>query len=382
MFRVVVFLAFFVTAVPSPCQENAPLARAYQEASASPESDKSVKAALQWIANHQLPDGGWSFDLAKCPKCRAECSQGGRLTDARIAPTALALWAMFRGRQTPERGDHQQCVATALKFLLDRARKGKDGWSFVEDSAPFDSHALAMIMLCEAYNTGFWELRDMKPTVQQTVSYGLSIQNPDGGWGPQESDLVSTAWYMLALERHHVSGMDIPQDNVKRFVKYIDSIRIEAESGDKLLSRKTDRSRTTAAFRFCQVFSGKAFEAPVMKAIDVLADQGYSRGDMICNLFAGETLILHGTNRLHQDVRWRRWNVNLRDWLVAQQLKEGHEGGSWVPDQSLPEGAAGGRLYSTAITALILETYYVTRWCNCGRGAHRGNPPEEEDFPE
>lgn len=379
MFRTVLFLTFFLTAIPSFCQEKTTLDRAHREASASLESYKSVKAALQWIANHQLPDGSWSFNLAECPKCQGKCSKGGRLTDARLVPTAIALWAMFRGLQTPERGDHQQCVAKGLEFLLERARKEETGWSFVEESGPFDSHALVTIMLCEAYNTGCWELDDMKPTVQQAVSYGLSIQNPDGGWGRQKSDIVSTAWYTLALLRYR-SRFAIPGDNGKRLLNYLNSMHAESGSGDALRSRKSDHRRTTAAGLFCQIPSGNAFNAPVKKAIDILADRGHAKDDMIYNLFAGETLILHGTNRLYQDRRWRRWNVNLRDWLVAQQVKEGHEGGSWVFNPSLPEALAGGRLYSTAMATLILETYYVPRWCNCGRGAHRGNA--DEDFPE
>jgi hypothetical protein len=287
---------------------------------------------------------------------------------------------MFRGSQTPERGDHQECVAKGLAFLFGQARKEGNRWAFVEESAPFDSHALVTILLWEALNTGCWELRDMRPTVERTVSYAVSIQNPDGGWGRPKSDVVSTAWYALASIRYW-SGVDLPEESRKRLVKYLNSIQVGGEPGHAEHSRETAHRRALAARLFCQIPSGNAFKAPVKKAIDLLADQGHSKDDMIYNLFAGETLILHGTNRLYQDTRWRRWNVDLRDWLVSQQVNRGHESGSWAPNQSLPEGLAGGRLYSTAMATLILETYQVPRWCNCGRGAHSIASPDG-DFPE
>jgi hypothetical protein len=266
-----------------------------------------------------------------------------------------------------------------VRFLLDRARKDDNGCAFVEESAPFDSHALVTNLLCEAMNGAWWDVDDMREATEQTVRYALSIQNPDGGWGRPRSDLVSTAWYALAWVRYGFR-VRIPEENGKRLVKYFNSIRTESEAGDVMRSHKIAHRRAVATGLFCQIPSGKGYSAPVKNAIDILAERGYATDDMIYNLFAGETLILHGTNRLDQDARWRRWNVNLRDWLVAQQIKEGHESGSWAPNWSLPEPLAGGRLYSTAMAALILETYYVPRWCNCGRGAHQGN--DQDDFPE
>jgi hypothetical protein len=54
---------------------------------------------------------------------------------------------------------------------------------------------------------------------------------------------------------------------------------------------------------------------------------------------------------------WKRWNARMRDQLVNSQAKEGHESGSWFMLD--PHGAGpGGRLYSTAMAAMVLEVYY------------------------
>ena len=54
-------------------------------------SEKAVARALKWLANHQLADGGWSFNHASCEACRGACRNPGRLEGARNAATALAL---------------------------------------------------------------------------------------------------------------------------------------------------------------------------------------------------------------------------------------------------------------------------------------------------
>ena len=53
---------------------------------------------------------------------------------------------------------------------------------------------------------------------------------------------------------------------------------------------------------------------------------------------------------------WVRWNEALRTTLVNSQRKEGPLSGTWDPDTVW--GGYGGRIYSTALSALCLEVYY------------------------
>jgi hypothetical protein len=41
------------------------------------DTEQAVDRALKWIALHQMPDGGWSFDFKQCPSCQGRCSHGG-----------------------------------------------------------------------------------------------------------------------------------------------------------------------------------------------------------------------------------------------------------------------------------------------------------------
>jgi hypothetical protein len=53
---------------------------------------------------------------------------------------------------------------------------------------------------------------------------------------------------------------------------------------------------------------------------------------------------------------WERWNAGLKPLLLAAQEGTGSHAGSWPPIDRWSQ--FGGRLYTTATAALILETYY------------------------
>ncbi|MEE9602336.1 MAG: hypothetical protein V3V75_03460, partial [Thermoguttaceae bacterium] len=41
-------------------------------------SEKAVRGGLRWLAAHQLPDGGWSFDHTLSPMCGGKCKNPGK----------------------------------------------------------------------------------------------------------------------------------------------------------------------------------------------------------------------------------------------------------------------------------------------------------------
>jgi hypothetical protein len=68
---------------------------------------------------------------------------------------------------------------------------------------------------------------------------------------------------------------------------------------------------------------------------------------------------------------WRKWNDEMQDVLLKTQRKIGDdqggcEDGSWDPIGEW--GAAGGRVYSTAMGALTLEVYYRYERAKGGQG--------------
>src|SRR5436190_480396 len=54
---------------------------------------------------------------------------------------------------------------------------------------------------------------------------------------------------------------------------------------------------------------------------------------------------------------WNRWNEVMRAAVLAAQTKTGNERGSWSSSGDR-WGSHGGRLYTTCLSILTLETYY------------------------
>ena len=55
--------------------------------------------------------------------------------------------------------------------------------------------------------------------------------------------------------------------------------------------------------------------------------------------------------------QWERWNARLQSALLPLQRRDGGPlAGSWDPDPVW--GGHGGRVYSTALSAMTLEVYY------------------------
>jgi hypothetical protein len=78
----------------------------------------------------------------------------------------------------------------------------------------------------------------------------------------------------------------------------------------------------------------------------------------------------------YQGKPWRKWNAVMRDQLTKTQARDGHERGSWGGEAADVGAGRGGRLYTTALSALILETYYRHPWI------YRKLKPEVENQDE
>jgi len=83
-----------------------------------------------------------------------------------------------------------------------------------------------------------------------------------------------------------------------------------------------------------------------------LGQLGPSSKDAVYNLHV--TLLLRSLG----DSVWDTWNRQMRDRLVNSQTKSGDEAGSWWQPDDV-RAAFAGRLFQTALNAMILEVYYL-----------------------
>jgi hypothetical protein len=109
-------------------------------------------------------------------------------------------------------------------------------------------------------------------------------------------------------------------------------------------------SATTAIGLLGRMQLGWKKDNPALeRGVAWLAEQGPAKSNVYYNYYATEVM-WHW-----QGPEWEKWNGKMRELLVGSQADQGHEEGSWFFGGHLAGDSRGGRLYHTAMSALILE---------------------------
>ncbi len=383
----------------------------------SAESEQAVELALAWLAEHQCPVGGWSFDHRLGP-CQGRCANPGMaMAKAVNGATGMALLPFIDHGNTHQIGPYRQNVAAGLQFLI--ARIGKDG-ALWEQGGTMYSHALGLMALCEDLRidgeasghstvfpsrlsagkqsirpansrarpsantkTGRQTLQQQKEQQQRELLdrlvpvaaskalwFALAGQDPRGGgwrYDPRrpDSDISVTGWHVMALHSATAVGLAIPARTSTGVTTLLDSL--EGDYGAIYGYRRSAAEATPARSSIgllCRVYTGWS-RPQLQHGVELLAAAGPSENDMYYNYYG--TLLLHH----YGGPLWDDWNRKLRDYLIKTQSHNGHETGSW----SFPpchSNAVGGRHFDTCMACLILETYYRSK------PAYTSTKPPEE----
>ena len=328
-------------------------ARLLAEAGGTEGSEQAVARALEWLAAHQFPDGSWSFNHQLAPNCRGQCGNPGELADARVGATALALLPFLGAGQTHRQGKYRQQVQAGLYYLVNRMKVGAEGGSLFEPGGNMYSHGLAAIALTEAY--AMTRDKGLYGPAQQALNFICYAQDPvGGGWRyqpRQPGDTSVVGWQLMALKSGHMAYLRVPPITIQRASRFLDSV----QANDGANYGYTDPGSgpgTTAIGLLCRMYLGWPKDHPALeRGVRWLAERGPSKTDMYYNYYATQVL-----RHMEGDL-WKKWNGEIRDWLVNTQVREGHERGSWWVNGG-HQTDKGGRLYVTCMATMILEVYY------------------------
>ncbi|MCR9115631.1 MAG: terpene cyclase/mutase family protein [bacterium] len=312
-------------------------------------SEAAVAAALKWIAEHQYPDGGWSFDHSR-GSCAGQCRNAGTMAEARRGATAMALLPFLGAGQTHLEGDYKETVRRGLLYLISQQKS--DG-SFHEGGGRMYSHGLAAICMTEAY--AMTHDRDLERPAQASLNFITAAQDPvGGGWRyspKQAGDTSAVGWQIMALKSGHMGYLVVPPNTVKGATAFLDSV--SQESGAYYgYTGPGKGSATTAVGLLCRMYLGWKQDNPALeRGVQYLDKTGPSATNMYFNYYATQVMRQYGGDP------WEKWNNKMRDQLVNSQEKKGHENGSWYFNGG--HGAThGGRLYNTSMSTMTLEVYY------------------------
>jgi hypothetical protein len=316
----------------------------------SKETEQAVAAALAWLAKHQMPDGGWSFDHALA--VGGVGSNGGTMPQARNAATGLVLLSMLGAGHTHKSGEYQDQIQRGLGYLGNRMKVQKDrSGSLNEADGAMYSHGIATQALCEAY--AMTKDKSLHVPCQMALAFIIRGQHPGGGWGYKPKDSGNTpvtGWHLTALKLGSAAGLQPPATTFTQTAKFLDAVQYDG--GAKYGHDKPGGTETTAAIGLLsRIYLGwPRDQVALERGVQNLGAMNPAKKPMYFNYYATQLLQNYGGEP------WDKWNTSVRNHLLSNQATAGTATGSWYISDK--HSGPGGRLWCTALASLILESYY------------------------
>lgn len=385
--------------------------RASLSKSGPSQSDPVVDQGLNWLARHQLADGGWAFEH-RVGDCRAQCPNPGDLLNARVAATGFALLPFLGAGHSHLEGPYRRTVAGGLRYIM--ANQGPRG-GMVEKGGQMYGHGIATLALCEAFGVA-----DQKAAAQEAEGGGepdyngkkadgteltpeekkalerqkkfdkairvdpkalrdaarraagviITAQHPEGGWRyyPGEAgDMSVVGWQIMALASAQQAGFGFNRATRDRAFNFLRLCGGDLQ-GDQHYGGVPTRfsylpavhekgapkvtQATTAIGLLSMIYLGVHPQHPGMEvAVQRLLQQGPNAGDMYYTYYANQVMYQHG------GAPWDQWKQRMDQLLLQSQAKGGHMDGSWFLGGD-HGSQKGGRVYCTVMALLCLEENY------------------------
>ncbi|MCC6574454.1 MAG: terpene cyclase/mutase family protein [Planctomycetes bacterium] len=359
-----------------------------------------VKAALEWLKDHQNNLGFWSAtrfsDDTKRTNARktynVEFVNVGQAKgdigwdqSVDIGLTGMALLAFVGAGFDHKQGEYKEACRRAVMYI--RGQQSPDGCYGAKDDEHFMyNHAICAMAMAEAFGLSGDNL--LKGPAENAVRFILQAQNPGLGWRygvrPGVNDSSVTGWMVLALKSCKMAGLEF--DTTQCYAdaaKWLDSVTAPYSGYPK--TGYNEPAGNNARLRAAQDYENN----PSMDAINIMSmlfmnqpgkdskNRDLQAQAKACHEFlpAWEQKKIdyyywyYASLALFQmgDTYWKKWDDAMSKVLMAHQrgFIEGDKGsnkdtldehGSW--DSVDAWGTAGGRVYSTAINCLTLEAHY------------------------
>lgn len=338
-------------------------------------TEATVFLGLDWLKRHQNDDGRWdSDDFSKLCK-KGKCGDPGR-KGYDTALTGLALLAYLGAGHTQLSGHFKETVYKGLFWLKKVQRKNG---SF---PGTMYSIGIASFAVAEAYYlTRDCRIRQM---VRKAVRFICRAQKPYSAWRyrarPVDADTSITGWQVMALASARMAPeIHVPLQNLIWAGQFIEGVSTVDKKGkrtgfaryllegsygpeEKEAPKASGGSPATAAVAaYCRLLLGEPLKSEAIeKSNDYLGPKfprilpqkhrQYSQQNRYYWYYG--LLFMFQTGGKW----WKRWNHELVRILVSEQHRAGCLRGSFPPNRHW--GNAGGRIYSTTLSVLMLEVYY------------------------
>lgn len=316
-------------------------------------TEAAVARGLHWIAEHQNPNGSWSFDH-RGGACQGRCGNPGRLSRDSKGATALALLPFLGAGQTHKDGKYKKNVLAGLEYILSHAN---DTGHYTEPGGRMYSHGLCAITLCEAY--ALTKDRGLRKPAQKAIDFIAYAQDEKGGgwrYSPKQAgDTSVMGWQIMALQSGRAAGLEVPAITLSRANAYLDKAEWNNSGRYSYQPGGSPSPAMTAEGLLCRMYLGSSRnQNRLIQGVNYLARNrppNRKRPDLYYLYYASQVFHHVGGKQ------WEDWNYYMRESLLNAQVTSGHAYGSFQPGGNSHDNA-GGRLYVTALSVCCLEVYY------------------------
>ncbi|KAA3609585.1 MAG: hypothetical protein DWQ01_09655 [Planctomycetota bacterium] len=355
-------------------------------------TEAAVKDALQWLADHQTPDDGywdcdefWLYD--KYPDEPPSDGPGSPVND--VGCTGLSLLAFLGHGSTMSRGEYSQQVRDGVRWLKENQL---DSGLFGDEvgNPTLYNHSIATMAMCEAY---YFSNRSplLAKNVKGAIKVIVNSRNPYNAWRYSlepngDNDSSITGWMVFALKTAEDGRIKVPKDVYEGADNWFTEMTnpangrtgyslAEGGKGSRPARKRIYLERfppekseaLTAVALLCRIFmydssnikrwqqheNWETLKQQADLMMETLPEWDEEGGSIDLYYWYYATFALNQIG----DPYWKTWKKAIEKAMLGSQRKDGNFKGSWDP-QVAAWGHEGGRVYTTAIGALILEVYY------------------------
>lgn len=303
-------------------------------------TEEAVGRALDWFQKTQEPDGRWAI----------EKYGGERGHDIGASGFALLCYMGWGSKHT-EAGKYQATVAKCVAWLVKQVKKDGNAMG----AGTMYDQGIATLALSEAY--GLTKDTNLVESVTNAVGFIVRAQNRNtGGWRYQPGEGGDTSvlgWQLMALKSAQMAGIEVPQATLDLAGKWLTSVGGGEQGGLYGYQGKDHSPAMAAEAMFCRQLLGSGSTNPAMRETASYLNTSLPKKDQVDFYYwYYGSLALHQ----HQGPIWEEWNRMMKEILIALQLKDGQNSGSWEPVGKY--GDRCGRVVASAMATLTLEVYY------------------------
>ncbi len=325
--------------LPSPLAGRSPAYRTniLKQIPRGAETERSVTNSLQWLKNHQQPDGSWT---GQDP----------------AAMTGLALLAYLAHGETPASPDYGASVKRALEYLL--AKQDSSGYF----SRDVYAHAIATYAMAEAVT--LTRIMSLRNAMDRGIAIIINGQQSSGGFdyrydkGPRFDTSVS-GWQIQALKAASIAGSNQPglKDAIQNSIRFLQTLAFARDgSGFVYCGEITTPPPTGAKWTMTGVGTlslqllGAGTAPQTRQGLKLLTDIPFEWPRDAKPSVYGFYYLTQAKFQSGNTAAWTLWNRQMQQALLRAQHPDGHwEGGDYDK---------GSHVYTTALCTLMLEVYY------------------------